>query len=183
MPNIAVIVGSLRKESLNLKLAHALQGLVPEDSKLEIVEIGAMPHYNEDLETATPPEAWTAFRAAIRAHDAVLFLTPEYNRAIPGVLKNAIDVGSRPWGHSIWAGKPSAIISLSPGAIGGFGANHQLRQSLSSIGVPILPTPEAYIGNAGQLFAPDGSIAVESTRDFLKGFLTTFCDWIGRVRK
>ena len=127
--DVAVFVGSLRKDSINRKVANALVGLVPPSLKLSIVEIGQLPLYNQDADEQ-PPAAWTAFRGRLRAADAVLFVTPEHNRSVPAALKNALDVGSRPYGHSVWNGKPGAVISASPGAIGGFGANHHLRQSL-----------------------------------------------------
>lgn len=177
--NIAVIVGSLRKESLNRKLANALIGLAPPALKLSIVEIGDLPLYNQDHE-AEPPQPVREFKQKIAAADAVLFVTPEYNRSVPGVLKNAIDVGSRPYGQSAWNGKPGAVISLSPGAIGAFGANHHLRQSLVFLNVPMMAQPEAYIGNGGQLFDAQGAIAVDKTRDFLKDFLDAFVRWIER---
>src|SRR5687767_7999508 len=118
--DVAVLIGSLRKESLNRKMARALIALAPVSLKLQIVEIGELPLYNEDLEHAVPP-AWHAFRSRIRSADAALFVTPEYNRSVPGLLKNAIDVGSRPWGKSVWGGKPAAVMTVSPGALGGFG--------------------------------------------------------------
>src|ERR1700682_1352926 len=116
---VAVLVGSLRKESFTRKMAHALIELAPAELKLKIVEIGQLPHYNQDLDTAIPPAAWVAFRDQVRPAHGVVFATPEYNRSVPGVLKNAIDVGSRPHGHSAWEGKPGAVISVSLGAIGG----------------------------------------------------------------
>jgi chromate reductase len=174
---VAVIVGSLRKESFNRKMAKALAALAPDSLKLEIVEIGDLPFYDEDVEP-NPPEPWVKFRQAIRAADAVLFVTPEYNRSVPGVLKNAIDVGSRPYGQSAWDGKPGAVVSVSPGAIGGFGANHHLRQSLVFLNIPVLQQPEAYIGGAAKLFADDGSVASEGTRDFLAKFMAAFAAWI-----
>jgi chromate reductase len=180
--DVAVVVGSLRKGSLNRKLAHALAALAPKDLRLEIVEIRELPLYDEDLD-ASPPAAWSAFRERIRRADAALFVTPEYNRSLPGALKNAIDVGSRPYGKSAWAGKPCAVISLSPGAIGGFGANHHLRQSLVFLDMPAMPQPEAYVGGAAHLFAEDGSIANEGTRKFLGGFVEAFGRWIETNRK
>ncbi|QET02020.1 MULTISPECIES: NADPH-dependent FMN reductase [Cupriavidus] len=178
---VAVVVGSLRKESLNRKLAHALAALAPAQLKLEIVEIGQLSHYNQDDDTDTPPAEWQAFRDRIRASDAVLFITPEYNRSVPGVLKNAIDIGSRPYGKSAWDGKPGGVISVSPGAIGGFGANHHLRQSLVFLNIPVLQQPEAYIGGADKLFDDKGGIANEGTRGFLEKYLTTFATWIERT--
>src|SRR5580704_4784050 len=116
--NVAVFVGSLRKGSFNRLTAKALAALAPSALQLEIVEIGQLPLYNEDDDHGAPPAAWVAFRERVRAADAVLFVTPEYNRSVPGVLKNALDVGSRPYGHSAWNGKPCAVVSVSPGAIG-----------------------------------------------------------------
>ena len=179
---VAVIVGSLRQDSINRRVAHALADLAPEGLRLEIVEIGQLPLYNEDLERdGKVPEAWRAFRDRIASYDAVLFVTPEYNRSVPGVLKNAIDVGSRPSGKSVWNNKPAAVVSASPGAIGGFGANHHLRQSLVFLNMPILQQPEAYIGSAGSLFQEDGSLAKDATRDFFKKFMAAFASWIGQV--
>jgi chromate reductase len=178
---VAVLVGSLRKASYNRKMALALANLAPETLKLDIVEIGALPLYNEDLETAEPPTPWTDFRALVSAKDAVLFVTPEYNRSVPGGLKNAIDVGSRPYGKSVWSRKPCAVVSVSPGAIGGFGANHHLRQSLVFLDMPVLQQPEAYIGGAASLFAEDGTIANEGTRTFLAGLLDAFAGLIERA--
>src|SRR6266850_3300821 len=168
--NVAVIVGSLRKDSMNRKLARALQALSPEGLKLRIAEIGGLPLYNQD-DDANPPAPSVAFKKQIASADAVLFVTPEYNRSVPGVLKNAIDIASRPYGHSAWNGKPGAVISVSPGAVGGFGANHHLRQSLVFLNVPVLQQPEAYIGNAAKLFDESGKLTDDSTRDLLQKFL------------
>jgi len=180
--NVAVIVGSLRKESFSRKIALALAPLAAPALNLQIVEIGGLPFYNEDVEAAAPA-AWTQFREAVKAGDAVLFVTPEYNRSVPGVLKNAIDVGSRPYGHSCWSGKPAAIVSNSPGAIGGFGANHHLRQSLVFLDMPAMQQPEAYLSGANKLLDADGKIAVDATREFLAKFLQTFAAWIEKNAK
>jgi chromate reductase len=174
---VAVVVGSLRKESLNRKMALALKALAPEELQLELVEIGQLPLYNQD-DDANPPPASAAFKKQIERADAVLFVTPEYNRSVPGVLKNAIDIASRPYGHSAWSGKPGAIVSLSPGALGGFGANHHLRQSLVFLDVPVLQQPEAYIGNGGDLFDESGAITKPETQAFLSRFLTAFSQWV-----
>jgi chromate reductase len=174
---IAVFVGSLRKESFNRKMAKALTVLAPESLKLEIIEIGGLPLYNQDLDD-NPPPAWTEFRKRLIKFDGVLFVTPEYNRSVPGVLKNAIDVGSRPYGKSVWAGKPGAVMSVSPGAIGGFGANHHLRQSLVFLNVPTMQQPEAYIGNAANLFDESGNLANDSTREFATKFMYDFAAWV-----
>ena len=120
------------------------------------------------------------FKEAIGKSDAVLFVTPEFNRSVPGALKNALDVGSRPYGKSVWSGKPGAVVSVSPGAIGGFGANHHLRQSLVFLNVPAMPQPEAYIGGAAGLFGPDGALTNDSTREFLTKFMLAFAQWIER---
>ena len=178
--DVAVLVGSLRKESLNRKVAVALARMAPPSLHLEIVEIGNLPLFNQD-EEANPPRASAAFKARIARADAVLFVTPEYNRSVPGVLKNAIDVASRPYGKSAWDGKPCAVISVSQGAIGGFGANHHLRQSLVFLDMPTLQQPEAYIGGAGDLFDAQGNIAKEATRAFLQKFLDAFAAWIERA--
>lgn len=174
---VAVLVGSLRKDSLNRKMAKTLISLAPPELALEIVEIGELPLYNEDTETPAPA-AWTCFRDSIRAHDAVLFVTPEYNRSVPAALKNSLDVGSRPYGQTVWSRKPAAIVSVSPSAIGGFGANHHLRQSLVFLDMPILQQPEAYIGHAATLFNETGHLTVDATREFLQKYLATFAQWV-----
>jgi chromate reductase len=174
---IAVIVGSLRKESYNLKTAKALIALAPESLRLEIVNISTLTMFNEDLE-ATPPNEWIVLREQIIAADGLLFLTPEYNRSVPGVLKNAIDVGSRPYGQNSWDGKPGAVVSVSIGNISGFGANHHLRQSLVFINVPTMAQPEAYIGEAAALFDDNGNLTNESTKGFLKSFMAAFEKWV-----
>jgi chromate reductase, NAD(P)H dehydrogenase (quinone) len=179
---VAVLVGSLRKESFSRKVAHALEALAPERLKLEIVEIGDLPHYNQDLEENVPPP-WAAFRRNIAASDAVLFVTPEYNRSVPGVLKNSLDVGSRPYGKSAWAGKPAGVVSVSPGALSAFGANHHLRQSFVFLDMPAMQQPEAYIGNAAALFDDTGHLTNESTTAFLRMFMKSFESWIDRVRE
>lgn len=180
--DIAVLVGSLRKDSFNRKMAHALAELAPPALKLEIVEIGQLPLYNQD-DDANPPAAWIAFRERLGKALAVLFVTPEYNRSVPAPLKNAIDVGSRPYGKSVWNGKPGAIVSVSPGAIGGFGANHHLRQSLVFLNVPAMAQPEAYIGGADKLFDGDGKLSNPSTQEFLGKYMQAFADWVERNAK
>lgn len=174
---IAVIVGSLRKGSYNMKTAKALIALAPESLSLEILDISQLPFFNEDLE-ATPPDEWTDFREQIQAADGLLFLTPEYNRSVPGVLKNAIDVGSRPYGQNSWDGKPGAVVSVSIGNISGFGANHHLRQSMVFVNVPTMAQPEAYIAEATGLFDDNGHLTNDSTKGFLKNFMTAFAKWV-----
>ena len=178
---IAVFVGSLRKESFNRKMAKVLVTLAPESLMLEIIEIGGLPLYDQDCDDeGKPPSAWTEFRKHVKSFDGVLFVTPEYNRSVPGVLKNALDVGSRPYGQSVWGGKPGAVMSVSPGAIGGFGANHHLRQSLVFLNVPAMQQPEAYIGGAAQLFDANGDITNETTREFLIKFMDDLSAWVAK---
>jgi chromate reductase len=175
--HIAVLVGSLRKESYNLKVAKTLMAIAPENLSLELLEIGHLPLYNEDSD-ANPPEQYRVFRERIKTCDGVLFVTPEYNRSVPAVLKNAIDVGSRPYGKNSWDGKPGAVISVSISSLGGFGANHHLRQSLVFINVPAMPQPEAYIPSAQDLFSEKGELINDSTKEFLEAFLTAFERWV-----
>ena len=177
--NVAVLIGSLRKESFNRKMANALIAMGSPTLTFEIVEIGHLPFFNQDFE-ADLPQAVRDFKQKIASFDAVLFVTPEYNRSVPGVLKNAIDVGSRPYGQSAWSRKPAGVISVSPGAIGGFGANHHLRQSLVFLDMPAMPQPEAYIGGAAKLFDDKGTLTSDSTREFLQKYLQAFARWIER---
>jgi chromate reductase len=178
--NIGVLVGSLRKESFNRKMANALAQMQPSALKLEIVELGQLPLYNQDLDDQ-PPREWVDFRNRIRSCDGILFVTPEYNRSVPAVLKNAIDIGSRPYGQSVWNGKPAAVMSVSPSAIGGFGANHHLRQSLVFLNMPVLQQPEAYVGGADKIFGERGEITADKTREFLQGFINAYAGWVERV--
>ncbi len=176
---IAVIVGSLRKASLNLKMAKALSKMAADSLQLQIIDIGSLPLYNEDLDV-NPPAQWQTFRQQVSECQGLLFITPEYNRSVPGVLKNAIDVGSRPYGKSVWDNKPGAIISVSPGNMGGFGANHHLRQSLVFLNVPTLQQPEAYIGGAAKLFDEEGNITNDSTASFLHKFIEAYTSWVAK---
>ena len=176
---VAVLVGSLRKDSFSRKMANALATLAPASLQLAIVEIGGLPLYNAD-DDASPAPVVREFRERIAQSDALLFVTPEFNRSVPGALKNALDVGSRPYGKSAWNGKPGAIVSVSPGAMGAFGANHHLRQSFVFLNVPAMAQPEAYIGNAASLFDDKGALTNESTRDFLQKFMQSFAQWIER---
>jgi chromate reductase len=175
--DVAVFVGSLRREAFSRRLALALAAIAPPSLRLSIVEIGNLPLYNPDEETA-PPAAWLTFRQRVKAADAVLFVTPEYNRSVPAALKNALDVASRPYGQSAWNGKPGAVVSVSPGALGGFGANHHLRQSLVFLNVPAMQQPEAYLGGAADLFDEAGGIARPGTREFLQKFMQSFAAWV-----
>ena len=177
--DIVVLVGSLRQGSFNRKMAVAMRALAGEALGLETVEIGDLPLYNEDLEANVPP-AWARFRERVGKADGVLFVTPEYNRSVPGVLKNAVDVGSRPYGKSVFSRKPAGIVSVTPGALGAFGANHHLRQSLVFLDMPTLQQPEAYISNAAKLFDEAGTLTSEDTRTFLRKFLDAFATWIDK---
>jgi chromate reductase len=180
--NVAVIVGSLRKESFSRKVARALQAVAPAGLALEIVEIGSLALYNEDVDAAGPPPEWVAFRQRVAAADAVLFVTPEYNRSVPGVLKNAIDVGSRPYGKSAWNAKPGGVISVTPGGLGAFGANHAVRQSLVFLNVPCMQQPEAYLSHAATLFDEAGQLTHDGTREFLGKFGVAFAAWVDAHR-
>jgi len=181
---VAVLVGSLRKESLSRKTALALAAIAPASLTLEIVEIGELNHYNQDLDdAAAKPAAWLAFRDRVRAADAVLFITPEYNRSVPGFLKNAIDVGSRPYGQSVFSGKPCGVISVSPGALGAFGANHHIRQSFVFLDMPTMQQPEAYIGGAATLFDAQGAMTNDKVRELLERYVTRFAEWVEQHAK
>ena len=172
--------GSLAKASINRKLAKALVRVAPPELSMSEIPIGDLPLYSYDYDADYPPVA-RAFKQAIADVDAVLFVTPEYNRSVPAVLKNAIDVGSRPYGHSVWTGKPAAVASVSIGAIAGFGANHHLRQSLVFVDMPVLQQPEAYIGGAGSLFDTQGELSNAGTREFAARFIQAYAAWVERL--
>jgi chromate reductase len=178
--DIAVIVGSLRTGSYSRQTALALAGLAPEHLALEIVPIGRLALYNQDLD-GDPPAEWTAFRERVRAADGVLFVTPEYNRSVPGVLKNAIDVGSRPYGRSAWAKKPGAVVSVTPGALGAFGANHCVRQSCVFLDVPLMPQPEAYLSGAGDFFDEQGGFKDAKLKALMTKFMAAYADWVEKI--
>jgi chromate reductase len=175
---IAIVVGSLRKESINRKVARSICSFAADKLDCEIVEIGDLPLYSQDYD-AEPPAAYTRFRAEIAGADGVLFCTPEYNRGVPGVLKNAVDVGSRPYGASVWDKKPAAVISASPGAIGGFGANHQLRQACVFLNMPVMQQPEAYLSRVGDdAFDADGCLKAGPLRELVVQLAEAFADWV-----
>ena len=176
---VALIVGSLRNGSYSRAIGMAMKDLAAPDLELIPVEIGDLPRYNPDLETETPPPAWARFREAVNGTQAVLFVTPEYNRSIPGAMKNAIDVGSRPYGQSGFSGKPGAVLSASPGAIGGFGANHHLRQCLVFLDVHVLQQPEAYLGGAGNFFDENGVLS-DGIKPFLQKFIDAYAAWVAK---
>lgn len=179
MRKIGVIVGSLREASFSKKIARNTADLFPGGYEPEFIEIGDLPLYNQDFDDEDrAPEAYHRFRNQIKEVDAVLFVTPEYNRSVPAVLKNALDVGSRPYGESVWDGKPAAIISQSPGNLSGFGANHHLRQSLVFLNMPVLQQPEAYLSHSAELFDDNGHIKRQDTVQFLKKFVNAFVELI-----
>ncbi|WP_346207993.1 NAD(P)H-dependent oxidoreductase [Caldifermentibacillus hisashii] len=183
MVKIGILIGSLRKESFSRKLAENVSALIPEGYEAEIVEIGNLPLYNQDFDDYNNvPAEYTTFRNKIKEIDAVLFITPEYNRSVPAVLKNALDVGSRPYGKSVWDGKPAAIISQSPGNLSAFGANHHLRQSLVVLNMPTVQQPEAYIANVATLFDENGKINKQDTIQFLQSFVDAFVDLIKKYQ-
>src|SRR6187397_2615827 len=170
---IAVFVGSLRKESFNLKTAKALMALAPESLSLQITDISSLPMFNEDLE-ATPPNEWVTLRERISAADGLLFLTPEYNRSVPGVLKNAIDIGSRPYGKNSFLGKPIGIVSNSPGPLGGVNAAKHLQNILPGISGPILQQPEIYLNGVGDAFDDKGALTKEALQKVLQQYIDAF---------
>ncbi|MEH2468670.1 chromate reductase [Nitrobacteraceae bacterium AZCC 2161] len=180
--SVAVIVGSLRKQSFSLKIAHAFAKLAPASLKLNIVTLHDLSFFNPDLEAA-PPADWLKFRETIQASDAVLFVTPEYNRSISGVLKNAIDVASRPYGKSSFLGKPVGIVSNSPGPLGGVAAAMNLKQLLPGITGPIMQQPEIYLNGIGDAFDDKGEIAKESLRPVLQAYIDAFAAWVEKQKK
>ena len=174
--NVAVLVGSLRKDAYSRKIAQVLMGLAPASLDCRIVELADLPLYTEDLDSA-PPASWTRFRSEIQAADAVLIVTPEYNRSIPGGLKNAIDVGSRPPYHSVWDGLPTAVVSVSPYKLGGFGANHHIRQSLVFLNMPVMQQPEAYLPEVAGMLDERGALVSAESREFLTKVMSSFAAW------
>lgn len=176
---IAIVVGSLRKGSINRKVAQSMCAFAGERLDCSIVEIGDLPLYNQDYDAEGSPPQYARFRDQIAAADGVLFVTPEYNRGVPGVLKNAIDVGSRPWGESVWDRKPAAIVSASPGAIGGFGASHQLRQACVFLNMPVMQQPEAYLGGVSDAsFEGDGCLKEGPLKELVLKLASAFADWV-----
>ena len=157
--------------------AKAIIEFAPSNLSLEIIDIGDLSMFNEDLETE-PPASWVAFRDKIRPADAVIFVTPEYNRSTTGAMKNAVDIGSRPPGSAVWNGKPGTVVSTSPGALGGINANYHLRQSLGAVNVLMMSQPNVSLSFVSKLFDENGMLADEGTKKFLTSFLVTFSDWI-----
>jgi len=180
---IAILVGSLRDESINRKVAKSICAIRGDNLDCKMVEIGDLPLYNQDYDGNPPPE-YQRFREEVSKADGVLFVSPEYNRGVPGVLKNAIDVGSRPYGKSVWNGKPAAIVTASPGAIGGFGANHQIRQAAVFLNMPVMQQPEAYLGNVtDDKFDEDGCLKDGPLKEFVTKIAHAFHDWVDVIHK
>jgi chromate reductase len=177
--SIGVFVGSLRAGSFSKSVAKYLAKIAPDNYELKLLDIGQLPLYNQDLD-ASPPDAWVKFKADVGALDGFLFVTPEHNRSFPAALKNALDVASRPYGTSVWNGKPGGVVSVSPGAIGGFGANHHLRQVLAFLNVPVMQQPEAYVGGVMSSLDEKGEVVSDSLKDFLKEYMDAFVRWIDR---
>lgn len=181
--DIAILVGSLRRDSLNRKVARSICALAGERLDCRMVEIGGLPLYNQEYDSGAP-DAYARFREEIRRADGVLFVTPEYNRGVPGVLKNAVDVGSRPYGESVWNRKPAAIVSASPGSIGGFGANHQLRQACVFLNMPVMQHPEAYLGRVSDdSFDEDGVVSEGPLKDLIVSLAGAFADWVHLIHE
>ena len=180
---IAIIVGSLREGSINRKVARSICGLRDDNLDCSMIEIGDLPLYNQDLDSSPPPQ-WTRFREQVAASDGVLFCSPEYNRSVPGVLKNAIDIGSRPYGQSVFDKKPAAIVTASPGAIGGFGANHHLRQSCVFLNMPMMLQPEAYLGHVSDdSFDENGCLREGTLKEVVTTVAHAFHDWIDMIHR
>ena len=175
--HVLVIVGSLRKESFSLKIANALAKLAPSSLKLEVITPHGISFFNQDLE-ANPPADWLAFREKIQKSDGVIFVTPEYNRAIPGVLKNAIDVASRPYGKSSFLGKPTGIVSNSPGPLGGVNAAKSLQNILPGISGTIMGQPETYLNAVGDAFDEKGALTKESLQKVLQQYVDSFAAFV-----
>jgi chromate reductase len=180
---IAIIVGSLREGSLNRRVGRSICAMAGDLLDCEIIEIGDLPLYNQDLD-GSPPEQWVRFRQKVAAADGVLFVSPEYNRGIPGVLKNAIDVGSRPYGQSVFDKKPAAIVTASPGSIGGFGANHQIRQAGVFLNMPVMQQPEAYLGHVtDDSFDDAGCLKEGPLKELVMGLASAFANWVDMIHK
>jgi chromate reductase len=178
---IGVIVGSLRKASFCRKVATLVSGMMDDRFEMVPVEIGDLAMFNQDFDDeGKTPEAWERFRARIKGLDAVLFVTPEYNRSIPPVIKNALDIASRPYGKNVWDGKPGAVIGVSPGKMGAFGAVHALRQAIVYLNVNLMQQPEAYIGGIATMIDADGKITDASFEGFLRQYAEAFAKWVER---
>jgi chromate reductase len=182
---IAIVVGSLREGSINRKVARSICGLRDDDLDCSMVDIGNLPLYNQEYDALPQqPDGYVAFRDQVRSADGILFVSPEYNRGIPGVLKNAIDVGSRPYGQSVWDQKPAAIVTASPGSIGGFGANHQIRQACVFLNMPVMQQPEAYLGHVtDDSFDESGCLKDGPLKELVTKLAHAFHDWVDMIHR
>src|SRR3954452_20728647 len=179
---IAIIIGSLREGSINRKIARSICALRGDNLDCSMIQIGDLDLYNQDLDTDDPPASWARFREQVGAADGILFCTPEYNRGVPGVLKNAIDVGSRPYGQSVFDKKPAAIVTASPGSVGGFGANHQIRQAAVFLNMPIMQAPEAYLGHVtDDSFDESGCLKEGPLKQLIAKLAHAFHDWVDMI--
>lgn len=179
---IAIIVGSIRQNSFSQSVANNLVELLPEGYEPKFIKIDDLPLYNQDYDFADTPEQYKRFRDQVKDTEAVIFVTPEHNRSFPAALKNALDIGSRPYGKSVWNGKTALVVSQSPGNLSGFGANHHLRQVLTMLNMPTLQQPEAYIAHTNKLLNEDGNITDESTLGFLQSIVNSFVDLVERYQ-
>lgn len=180
---VGVIVGSLRKGAFSRAVADAAIKMAPEGFEYEIIDISNLPVYNQDFDEGGEPASYAPFRAAVKNADAYLFVTPEHNRTIPAALKNALDIASRPWGQSVWGGKPAAIISISPGHLAGFGANHQLRQPLAFLNVYTMQQPEYYFANVADAFDANGNFTRDADKKYMQNYLDAFTAWIKNFKQ
>lgn len=177
---IGVIVGSIRKEAFSKKVAEELKAVAPESLELENVEIGQLEMFNQDYDDeGNTPESWKAFREELKQYDGFIFVTPEHNRSFPAAIKNALDIGSRPYGSNVWDGKPGAVVSVSPSSMGGFGSNHQLRQVLVFLNIPVMQQPEAYIRDVAGAIQENGQFN-EGMSNMLKEFMAAYEEWVNR---
>jgi chromate reductase, NAD(P)H dehydrogenase (quinone) len=179
---VVTIAGSLRKESFSLKVARALAKLAPSSLKLDVITPQGISFFNQDLE-ANPPADWLSFREKLQQSNGILFVTPEYNRSIPGALKNAIDVGSRPYGKSSFNGKPVGIVSNSPGPLGGVSAAKHLQNILPGISGPILQQPEIYLNGIGDAFDANGEVTKDALRQVLQQYIDAFAAHVEKHNK
>lgn len=179
---VGVFAGSLRRASYSRAIAEYMSSLAPENLKMKIIDLSGLPMYNQDFDDdGRPPEAYIKFREEVKPLDGCLFVTPEYNRSVPAVLKNALDVGSRPYGKSVWYGKPGGIISVTPGGMGAFGANLALRQSMIFLNILLLQQPEAYLGNVTAFLNEKGEVTNPSTKEFLQQYMDAFAKWVKTI--
>lgn len=175
---IGLIAGSLRKESFSKKIARALIDMAPEGFEFKIISIEDLPVYNQDFDDYNNvPESYVKFREEIRSIEGVIFITPEHNRSVPAALKNAIDIGSRPAGKSVWNGKPGVVFSNSPGNLSAFGANHHLRQSLVFLNIPTMQQPEVYLPHINKMLDENGNLNDKDTKDFLQKAVDAYIEW------